>query len=49
MGHTTAKDLQHSFSEKLKSFSAPKLLQIGMDSPNVNFFFMTNFVLREVS
>ena len=39
MGRTTAKDPQHSFNEKLKSFSESKLLQIVMGSPNVNWYF----------
>ena len=37
MGHATAKDLQHSFNETLKSFSASKLLQIGKNGPHVNW------------
>ena len=39
MGHTTAKDLQYYFNEKLKSHSASELLKSGMDGPNVNWSF----------
>lgn len=39
MGYTKAKDLQHSFNEKLKSLTISKLLQIGMGSPNLNCSF----------
>ena len=38
-GHTAAKELQQFLNEKLKSYSAYKLLQIVMDSPNVNWSF----------
>lgn len=39
MGHTTAKDLQNSFNKKMEKFSASKLIQVGMDGPNVNWSF----------
>ena len=39
MGHTTVQDIQYFFNEKLESLSTSKLLQIGMDGPNVNSSF----------
>ena len=39
MGPATANDLLNSFQSKLEPFSASKLLQIGMNSPSVNWSF----------
>ena len=39
MGDTTANDLLNSFRSKLEPFNAAKLLQVGMDVPNVNWSF----------
>ena len=39
MEHTTANDLLNFFQSKLELFSAAKLVQVGMDGPNVNWSF----------
>src|SRR5438876_1517325 len=40
LGHATAADLQAKFLEGLGGLSLPKLIQVSMDGPSVNWKFL---------